>query len=603
MKHRVVVLYHRLLLLLAGVVAPCVLLAYQWEPEYDTLTGKDTLRPGLLLNPGAPNALRLIQDDPIVAMLDSLANVKFYSNRTFRVDTAALNRYHFDPGVVPLWSDSTYSNRLKDLQRKCVIDLTYNQHVKTFIQLYTEKKRQVSARILGLSHVYFPLFEQMLDKYNLPLELKYLAVVESALNPVAVSRAGAKGLWQFMYNTGKMYGLGATSLMDDRFDPIKSTDAACRHLKDLYGIYHDWHLVLAAYNSGAGNVNRAIRRSGGLMNFWAIWPYLPMETRAYVPSFIAVTYMMNYPSEHNLYPRDPGIIYDGTDTVMVNDVLSFDQLSEMLHVPGDVLTLLNPAYKAGIIPAGKGVKLALTLPKEYVDDFINNEKTLYAYKTQKGIEKEKLLAEVEKAKVTSRIHIVKKGQTLGSIAQKYKCSVQSLKKWNKLKGTTIHPGQKLVVQAPDYQPRKTTRETPVVKASASDSSARATGTDGYHTVRKGETLASIAREYNCSVEDLRKWNGLSNDTIRTEQKLLVSSSAPEVKQDKQAPSKPVVQKKSTDGEHTKYIYHTVRKGDTLWDIANLYKGVTVDQIKKLNNIKDSRSLKPGQKLKVAVETL
>jgi membrane-bound lytic murein transglycosylase D len=588
---------------MAGVVAPSILLAYQWEPDYDTLTGKDTLRPGLLLNPGTQNTPRLIHDDPIVAMLDSLANIKLYSNKTFRVDTVALNKYHFDPGVVPLWSDSTYSNRLNDLQRKCVIDLTYNQHVKTFIQLYTEKKRQVSARILGLSKVYFPLFEQMLDRYNLPLELKYLAVVESALNPLAVSRAGAKGLWQFMYNTGKIYGLGATSLMDDRFDPYKSTDAACRHLKDLYDIYHDWHLVLAAYNCGAGNVNRAIRRSGGLMNFWAIWPYLPMETRAYVPSFIAVTYVMNYPSEHNLYPRDPGIIYDGTDTVMVNDVLSFDQLSEMLHVPGDVLTLLNPAYRAGIIPAGKGVKHPLTLPKEYVDDFINNEKALYAYKTQKGIEKEKLLAEVEKAKVTSRIHIVKKGQTLGSIAQKYRCSVQSLKKWNKLKGTTIHPGQKLVVQAPDYQPRKTTQENPVAKASVNDSSDKATGNDMYHTVRKGETLASIARAYNCSVEDLRKWNSLANDTIRPEQKLAVSAGLAEIKQEEPTPQQPVVRNQSVSTTQTKYIYHTVRKGDTLWDIANLYKGVTVDQIKKLNNIKDSRSLQPGQKLKVAVENL
>jgi len=191
--------------------------------------------------------------------------------------------------------------------------------------------------VMGLAEVYFPLFEEQLDKHNMPLELKYLAVVESALNPTANSRAGAKGLWQFMYSTGKMYGLKSNSLVDDRFDPYKATDAACRHLNDLYYIYNDWSLALAAYNSGPGNVNKAIRRAGGVRSYWAVWPFLPRETRGYVPAFIAVMYLMNHPAEHNIYPTTPDIFYEEIDTVVVNDVLSFDQISEMLNIPMDEL--------------------------------------------------------------------------------------------------------------------------------------------------------------------------------------------------------------------------------------------------------------------------
>jgi membrane-bound lytic murein transglycosylase D len=464
------------------------------------------------------------------------------------------------------------------------MELTFNSHVKSYINTYAVKRRNLTSKVLGLSEVYFPMFEEMLDKYNMPMELKYLAVVESALNPTANSRAGAKGLWQFMYGTGKMYGLKVTSLVDDRFDPLESTDAACRHLQDLYNIYGDWSLALAAYNSGPGNVNRAIRRAGGVKSYWAIWPYLPRETRGYVPAFIAVMYIMNYPAEHNLYPIDPGIFSQQIDTVTIKDVLSFDQISEMMDISYEELKYLNPAFKEGIIPSSDKKQYILRLPHQYVSAFIDKETELYNYKTEKGIEKEKLLAEIKKAEERN-IHVVRSGENLGSIAQKYRCSVNNLKSWNNLRSNTIYPGQKLILFAPAVTTSKSS-----VSSEPTDINARE---KGYHQVRTGENLGLIAQKYKCSVEDIKKWNNLNNNTIQPGQKILVY----EPKQDKEIATSPA--KNIQEGN---YIYYTVRQGDTLWDIAKLYDGVSVDQIKTLNNINNSKKLKPGQKLKVAVKS-
>jgi membrane-bound lytic murein transglycosylase D len=535
-------------------------------------------------------------DDYIMDMLDSLVAVTFFSNNTFVDDTSALNKYGFAPDYVPDYPDSVVIARLDDLNRETIVELTYNNAVKNYINAYAKNRRGVASRVLGLAEVYFPLFEEYLDKYDMPLELKYLAVVESALNPTANSRAGAKGLWQFMYGTGKMYGLKVTSLVDDRFDPIKATDAACRHLQDLHDIYGNWSLAMAAYNSGAGNVNKAIRRAGGTKSYWAVWPYLPRETRGYVPAFIAVAYIMNYAAEHNLYPVHPGIFHQQIDTVVVNDVLSFDQLSEFLGIPEEELKFLNPAYKAGIIPSTSDQKYILRLPFTHVGTFVEHEEELYAYKTEKGIEKEKLLAEIKKAQERN-IHVVRSGENLGLIAQRYRCSVNSLKSWNNLRSNTIYPGQKLVVYAPGY--------TASGASSSSQSSPKLKDVSnleqGYHTVKSGENLGLIAAKYNCSVADLKAWNKLSGNTIRPDQKLMVY--APEEGRGGSSSSSSSSSSSGSGsgvGNNTgsSYVYHTVRKGDTLWDIAKLYEGVTVEQIKKLNNIQNSKRLKPGQKLKV-----
>ncbi len=516
------------------------------------------------------------KDSPVLAMLDSLAELHYYGDWEFITDRDSLNIYGFAENEVPSYPDSVLAARIDSLNNETTIELAFNRQVKNYIHLYANKKRDLTSRILGLAEIYFPLFEEHLDRYDIPLEMKYLAVVESALNPTAGSHAGAKGLWQFMYGTGKVYGLKVTSLIDERYDPYEATIAACEHFNDLYDIYGDWSLVMAAYNSGAGNVNKAIRRAGGVKSYWAIWPFLPRETRGYVPAFIAVYYTMTHAAEHNLYPVHPGILYNEIDTVSVHDVLSFDQVNEMLGLPMEQIKLLNPIYKKGIIPYKDGSRFVLRLPREYIGDFINNEQALYAYKTKAGTEKEKLLAEIKKAQERT-IHVVRSGENLGTIARRYHVYVSQLKAWNNLRGSTIYPRQRLVVYP-------SARYNPNAAPTASTSSA-SPAPGGTHTVRSGENLGLIAKKYGCSVSQLKTWNNLSRSTIHPGQKLIVSSqSAPEI--DKNA----------------EYIYHTVKSGDTLWDIAKMYDGVTVSQIKQLNNIGNARRLKPGDKIRIAVKS-
>ncbi|HMM11069.1 MAG TPA: LysM peptidoglycan-binding domain-containing protein [Bacteroidales bacterium] len=517
-----------------------------------------------------------LDESPIVRMLDSLFRIRYFNDSLHWVDPATLNKFGYAPGEVPSFPDSVYRVRIEALDRQTPIPLTYNQHVRSFIDLYAVRKRGLTSRMLGLSYVYFPMFEEMLDRYNIPLEMKYLAMVESALNPTAGSPMGAKGLWQFMYGTGKVYGLKVTSLVDDRFDPLKSTEAACQHMLDLYNIYEDWLLVMAAYNAGAGNVNRAIRRAGGVKNYWAIWPYLPRETRGYVPAFIAVAYVMNHASEHNLYPAHPGMMMYGTDTVTVRDLISFDQLNELLGVPMADLRFFNPQFKQGIIPATPDQPYILRIPSQYVGAFLDNEKEVYAYVTRKGVMQQTLIEEVKKVS-EQRVHTVKSGENLGIIAKKYGVTVKQLQTWNNLKSTNLKVGQRLSIYT-SGTPASSPGEPPV---------ARSTQTTT-HTVQKGETLSSLAIKYKCSVTDLREWNNLKSNTLQIGQKLRVY---------------PPEQVQSTAAKSNgKYIYYTVKQGDTLWDIARRFDGVTVEQIKKLNNLGSNPKIIPGQRLKISSVT-
>ncbi len=338
------------------------------------------------------------------------------------------------------YPDSIYIDRLQRLPY--VIGMPFNAPVRSFINYYAKCPKQVSF-MLGIGEqYYFPIFEQKLEAYNIPLEFKYLPVIESALNAKALSRVGARGLWQFMIGTGRLYGLEINSLVDERCDPVKSTDAAARFLRDLYNIYQDWHLVIAAYNCGPGNVNKAIRRAGGKRNYWDIYPYLPTETRSYVPIFIAANYIMNYYEEHNMCPMQP-TLQTVTDTVMVSQRMHLKQVAEVLSVPIEELRSLNPQYKHDLIPANDKKSYALILPLKQINPYLEKQTEILAYQAEQ-LTSQKAVAKIAQEDLsTATVHRVRSGDTLSGIAKKYRVSVAQLKKWNRLKGTTIRIGQKL----------------------------------------------------------------------------------------------------------------------------------------------------------------
>lgn len=351
--------------------------------------------------------------------------------------------------VPPLASDSVIKLRLSKMP--CLMEMPYNATVRSFIDMYTVRKRHQVELMMGMSTYYFPIFEQVLGANNLPLELKYLPIIESALNATAVSRAGAAGLWQFMIATGRMYGLEISSLVDERLSPVKATYAAAHFLKDLYSIYGDWHLVIAAYNCGPGNVNKAIRRAGGKRDYWAIYPYLPKETRGYVPIFIAANYTIHYAPQHNLCPaivNMPVIV----DTVMVHERIHLEQIASVLNLPIEEIRLLNPQYRKDIIP-GNIKPYPLCLPLNFANTFIDKQQEVIAYKADELVNTRR--SEINILQVATPLassgservtyHKVKRGQNLGYIAAKHGVSVAKLKKWNHIKGSKVTVGQRLKI--------------------------------------------------------------------------------------------------------------------------------------------------------------
>lgn len=345
----------------------------------------------------------------------------------------------------PVVSDSIYIDRLQRIP--AIIEMPYNEIVRKFIDMYATRLRQKVAFMLSANNLYMPIIEEALDLYDLPLELKYLPVIESALNPTAVSSQGAVGLWQFMLRTGKVYGLKTTSLVDERRDPIKSTWAAARYLKDLFDIYHDWNLVLAAYNCGPGTINKAIRRAGGATDFWTIYNYLPKETRGYVPAFIAANYIMTYYCEHNISPMDMNMP-EGTDTIHISRNLNFNQISNICPISIDQLRALNPEFKKDIIP-GNEEPYALRLPNNMISCFIEHEDSIYNYKPE-VYQTRRSTVEVKTPAGTSTgkavYYRIKNGDTLGGIAAKYGVSVNQLRRLNGIKGSNIRAGKSIRIR-------------------------------------------------------------------------------------------------------------------------------------------------------------
>ena len=347
----------------------------------------------------------------------------------------------------PNISDSVYIDRLQRIP--AIIEMPYNDIIKKFIDQYTTKLRETVSFMLSANNLYMPIFEEALEIYGLPLELRYLPVIESALNPSAVSRAGATGLWQFMLTTGKLYGLESNSLVDERRDPIKATWAAARYLKDMYNIYKDWNLVIAAYNCGPGNVNKAIRRAGGKTDYWAIYNYLPRETRGYVPAFIAANYVMTYYCKHNICPMETNIP-QATDTVQVSRNLHFEQIADICHIPLEEIKSLNPQYKRNIVP-GNSKPYTLRLPTEAISSFIDNQDTIYNHRSTELFKNRRTVASVgTRSKATAgdgelTYYKIKQGDTLGTIARKFGVSVRQLRSWNGLRNNNIRAGRRLKI--------------------------------------------------------------------------------------------------------------------------------------------------------------
>ena len=346
----------------------------------------------------------------------------------------------------PIVSDSVYMDRLSRIPS--IMELPYNEAVKKSIEAYTVRLRNKVSFMLGAANFYMPIFEEALDAYDLPLELKYLPIIESALNPTALSRRRASGLWQFILSTGKIYGLENNSLVDERRDPVKASWAAARYLKDLYNIYKDWSLVLAAYNCGPGNVNKAIRRANGATDYWTLYYYLPRETRGYVPAFIAANYVMNYYCEHGICPLESELPIH-TDTIQISKDLNLNQVAAVCNISIEQLRSLNPQYKKDIIP-GSNKPYALRLPENQIGTFIELQDSVFAYKADQYIGKRKTVA-IKDGNGTSNskgatYHRIRNGDTLGGIALRYNTTVSKLRQLNGIKGNNIRAGKTLRVR-------------------------------------------------------------------------------------------------------------------------------------------------------------
>lgn len=453
------------------------------------------------------------------------------------------------------YEDSVYEERLRKIHS--IIQLPYNNIIKNHIHVYTIRQREKFSAVLGLKDYYFPLIEDIFDSYGLPTELKYMAVIESALNVNAVSRMGATGMWQFMYSTGKMYGLTINSVIDERRDPVKATHAAARFMKDLYNIYNDWVLVIAAYNCGPGNVNKAIRRSGNKKDYWDIYYRLPRETRGYIPMYIAAAYAVTYYPEHKIKPLELEIPVS-TDTIMFNKDIHLSQISAVMGIPLGELKALNPQYRTGLIP-GSVKPMALTLPMQRLGDFIDLNDTIRNYKTDIYLTKDVRIsdptrstyAQVDIKGKTKLYYTVKDGDNLGFVSEWYRVGLSDLRSWNNIYRNTIRIGQRLVVYV---DPARAEYFTKINSMSLAEKQTMV-----------GKSIPANQKAY-----------------AQTETQIQIQTQTP-------------VQ---TQTEAEEYITHTVRSGDTIWDIVRSYGDVSTTEVLALNNISDPQKIKIGQKLKI-----
>jgi membrane-bound lytic murein transglycosylase D len=429
------------------------------------------------------------------------------------VDTVDISycNYEYIPGDIDF---DLVKDRLSCIENE--IPLIYNTKVHAFVNYFTVKDRAYTKMILKRKNVYFPLFEKYLAKYGLPDELKYLSIIESGLNPIAVSRAQAVGLWQFMSPTGRSFGLHNDWYIDERMDPEKSTEAACKYLKQLYGMFGDWELAIAAYNTGPGNIRKAIRRSGYKKTFWEIYPHLYRETRSYLPQYTAMVYTMNYAQEHNFYEGNLEYRIE-TDTIHVQNYLHLETLASQLNLCSEDLTKLNPSLKRGIVPK-EAKRYVVNIPKDVKPFFIENRLSIIDTAGKVGQNEVQYLARNTQGSTYGREKIyykVRSGDVLSLIAEKYNVGLYDLKSWNNLSGNTIHIGQNLAIwQKPGYIAQQ--KSQPIMKKMPYGSKT--------YIVQPGDTLWDISRKFEgLSIEKIKSLNELESNNIKPGQKLIIGT--------------------------------------------------------------------------------
>lgn len=510
----------------------------------------------------------------------SLSNEMFFDIENLNIDEKV--SYDLDTELL--------KKRLHKLDVQSPFVIEYNPALENVIKSFLKNRSKSFERQMAIAEYYFPLFEEKLSKYNLPLEIKYLAIVESALQPKAKSKVGAGGLWQFMPATGKQYKLDITTYVDERHDPIKSTEAACHYMMNMYEIFGDWSLVLASYNCGPGNVSKAIRRSGGKTDYWEIRKYLPQETANYLPAFLATMYIYEFKKEHGLVPHKAEMKYAETDTVMVKHAMTFKQLSDLLDISEEQLEYLNPIYKSKYIPSFGDEHYYLRLPKNKIGIFVSNEEKIYGYlvyleqekirniqlaqqirkrdsiakqdsiavasnfkmKNNEPTEFEEVVKKRTKEVVSKNYHKVKSGESLGVIADKNNVSISDLRKWNNIKGSNINAGQSLVIQTT----KKVTVNEVIKKPK-----------------KKVETIEPEVE--NAIAENTENTNTEVPKPKATENKYASAKSKIDIKED----------------------YYIVQKGDSIFSITRKFPNLTADDLKKKNDLKTD-NIQPGMKLKI-----
>ena len=584
------------------------------------------------------------EKDDIAACVDSLwmkelTNIDLYNDLS-----TSIKHINIDEKVDYELPTELLKSRLAAMDAKSPFNIEYNQGLENIIKSFLKNRKKSFERLMAISEYYFPMFEEAMAKQNVPLEIKYLAVVESALNPKAVSRVGATGLWQFMYHTGKQYKLDIDSYVDERSDPLKASEAAASYMANMHKIFGDWDLVLASYNSGPGNVAKAIRRSGGHQNFWNIRKHLPKETQGYVPAFLATMYIYEYHKEHGIVPNRAMIKHFATDTIMVKQQISFKQISDLLDIPVAQLQLLNPSYKRDVIPFIAGEENFLRLPTDKIGVYTSNEAKVYAYVQYEANKREKPYQNAVAFRDTlhansgsvksgkTKYYKVRRGDDLTEIASKYGVAVSEIKKWNRLKSDKVPAGRSLKIHILDPQKENQSLERNSIAAAKSEptksestSDSKVNPTEKQYKIEKvvsmvnktlnykiksGDNLGEIAAKHDVSVADIKKWNKLKSNSVAAGKTLKIQTSERvvtkvkrEIKMEKSnlVPKTDLLVHNDTKEKDTTknglLATHIVQSGDNLKNIAAKY-ALSVEDLKKWNNL-SSDTIQLGSTLNVA----